>query len=246
MTAPYLILSAPAAPASVRKVRTAVARAVAELAASERVVDDVRLCVSEAVSNVVRHAYGNRGGEVVVVVERVEDGEIEVVVRDTGVGIASSKRRGVGGFGLKIIKEIARRTTISSKPSTGTEVRMAFDVDGTSTRPRRAPPDAATVYAAPSTLARGAAWARWPSWSSKPVRSCNPRLGRFDSGAAPSPLGSRPPLVADPAQVAGLRQLHRQHGPDPRSFPNARAERSRPHPTRARSNWSRRRRARTS
>ena len=38
-------------------------------------------------------------------------------------------------------------------------------------------------------LRRGAAWARWPSWSSKPVRSCNPRLGRFDSGAAPS--GSR-------------------------------------------------------
>ena len=27
--------------------------------------------------------------------------------------------------------------------------------------------------------------ARWPSGSSKPVRSCNPRLGRFDSGAAP-------------------------------------------------------------
>ena len=35
------------------------------------------------------------------------------------------------------------------------------------------------------TLSRGAAWARWPSRSSKPVRSCNPRLGRFDSGAAP-------------------------------------------------------------
>ena len=32
---------------------------------------------------------------------------------------------------------------------------------------------------------QGAAWARWPSWSSKPVRSCNPRLGRFDSCAAP-------------------------------------------------------------
>ena len=27
--------------------------------------------------------------------------------------------------------------------------------------------------------------ARWPSGSSKPVRSCSPRLGRFDSGAAP-------------------------------------------------------------
>ena len=31
----------------------------------------------------------------------------------------------------------------------------------------------------------GAAWARWPSRSSKPVRSGSPRLGRFDSCAAP-------------------------------------------------------------
>ena len=37
-----------------------------------------------------------------------------------------------------------------------------------------------------ASLRRGAAWARWPSGSSKLVRSCNPRLGRFDSGAAPS------------------------------------------------------------
>ena len=36
-----------------------------------------------------------------------------------------------------------------------------------------------------TTVMRGAARARWPSWSSKPVRPCNPRLGRFDSGAAP-------------------------------------------------------------
>ena len=36
------------------------------------------------------------------------------------------------------------------------------------------------------SLKSGAAWARWSSRSSKPVRSCHPRLGRFDSGAAPS------------------------------------------------------------
>ena len=36
------------------------------------------------------------------------------------------------------------------------------------------------------TLAlRRSGGARWPSRSSKPVRSCNPRLARFDSGAAP-------------------------------------------------------------
>jgi hypothetical protein len=36
-----------------------------------------------------------------------------------------------------------------------------------------------------ATLSRGAARARWPSRSSKPVRSGSPRLGRFDSCAAP-------------------------------------------------------------
>src|SRR6266540_6413024 len=57
-------------------------------------------------------------------------------------------------------------------------------------RGKAAPPadrqPAAPTPPLPTSLRRGAAWARWPSWSSKPVRSCSPRLGRFDSGAAPS------------------------------------------------------------
>jgi hypothetical protein len=36
-----------------------------------------------------------------------------------------------------------------------------------------------------ANVSSGAAWGRCPSRSSKPVRSCNPRLGRFDSCAAP-------------------------------------------------------------
>jgi hypothetical protein len=52
----------------------------------------------------------------------------------------------------------------------------------------------------PGRYARpGAAWARWPSRSSKPVRSCNPRLGRFDSCAAP--------LSRNPLSQAGLGAL---------------------------------------
>ena len=47
-----------------------------------------------------------------------------------------------------------------------------------------------------STLAHGAAWARWPSPSSKRVRSYSPRLGRFDSGAAP---------LNDPEEFVSLR-----------------------------------------
>src|SRR5215210_4182359 len=56
-----------------------------------------------------------------------------------------------------------------------------------------------------ATLGHGAAWARWPSWSSKPVRSCNPRLGRFDSGAAP--LNSFRLESAVPADAAAVTEV---------------------------------------
>jgi hypothetical protein len=62
--------------------------------------------------------------------------------------------------------------------------------DGGSEPPggRSPPPAADRADPRRASLTLGAAGARWPSWSSKLVRSCNPRLGRFDSGAAPSYL----------------------------------------------------------
>lgn len=122
----FLELSLRATPSSVREARNAAGEVVAGFTASNRLVDDVRLCVSEAVTNVVRHAYGTKRGSVDVVVER-EDDELVVVVRDEGMGLTASGRRGKpGGFGLKIIDKVASRHTIESAPSTGTEVRMSF------------------------------------------------------------------------------------------------------------------------
>jgi len=54
-------------------------------------------------------------------------------------------------------------------------LRVAMHNDGLSGLP----------FPATGSLCGGAAWARWPSGSSKPVRCGNPTLGRFDSGAAP-------------------------------------------------------------
>lgn len=122
----YLELSLPAVPASVRHARVSVADAAAALGASERVVDDVRLCVSEAVSNVVRHAYGTKRGAVDVAVEH-EDGRLDVVVHDDGRGMRGARFRGpTGGFGLKLIDTLAGRSTITSPRGAGTEVRMTF------------------------------------------------------------------------------------------------------------------------
>ncbi len=124
-----LDLSLAATPSNVRTARVAVGEAAAEHMQSDRLVDDVRLCVSEAVTNVVRHAYGTKRGAVQVVVER-EDGELVVAVRDDGMGLTASRRRGKSdGFGLKIIDKIATRHTIASAPKTGTEIRMVFELE---------------------------------------------------------------------------------------------------------------------
>ena len=130
-----LALSLPATPPSVRKARVSVAETAARLGASKRVVNDVRLCVSEAVSNVVRHAYGTRRGAVDVVVER-ENADLYVVVRDAGHGMRrdAAKRRTTGGYGLKIMDAIAERLTITTVPEAGTEVRMTFSLAGARTR----------------------------------------------------------------------------------------------------------------
>ena len=124
-----LDLSLAATPSNVRTARVAVGETAAEHIQSDRIVDDVRLCVSEAVTNVVRHAYGTKRGAVQVVVEREND-ELVVAVRDDGMGLTASRRRGKsGGFGLKIIDKIATRHTIASAPKTGTEIRMVFELE---------------------------------------------------------------------------------------------------------------------
>jgi anti-sigma regulatory factor (Ser/Thr protein kinase) len=121
-----LDLRLPAVPSSVQKARDAVAAVVSKVLRGKRVADDVRLCVSEAVTNVVRHAYGRDGGDVEIVVER-ENGEVSVLVRDTGKGMTKAEREGrVGGFGLKIIAKIADRYRITSSPNAGVEVEMVF------------------------------------------------------------------------------------------------------------------------
>lgn len=119
-------VSLPAVPASVRAARVLAADAAAALGASERIVDDVRLCVGEAVANVVCHAYAG-AGVLELDVERQGE-ELIAMVRDDGVGMerTSGREQTEGGYGLKIIERLALRVSVSSAEGEGTEVRMAF------------------------------------------------------------------------------------------------------------------------
>jgi anti-sigma regulatory factor (Ser/Thr protein kinase) len=108
--------------------RETIAADAARLGAPSRVIEDVRLCVSEAATNVVRHAYADDKGEIRITLEASE-GELTVRVRDDGVGLEGFQREGELGHGLRIIDRLTRRFAVTSAPHAGTELRMVFSLE---------------------------------------------------------------------------------------------------------------------
>jgi anti-sigma regulatory factor (Ser/Thr protein kinase) len=119
-----LELSMAAEPASVRLLRTEVLRWLHDL----RVGDDtlaaaVALATSEAVGNVVRHAYAGEGGRVELDAH-LRDDDILIRVADRGLGL--SARSGTRtGLGLPVIGRVSNGVTVSSDAE-GTTVSMRF------------------------------------------------------------------------------------------------------------------------
>jgi serine/threonine-protein kinase RsbW len=99
---------------------------------SESVLADLKLAVTEACGNSVRHAYPSNPGVVRVRYE-VNDGAIEIVVEDEGAGSEASlwgaptedQGPAESGMGLAIIRAIVDELDIGRRDdATGTVVRM--------------------------------------------------------------------------------------------------------------------------
>ena len=80
-----LRLSLPARSENLSRIRRAVSEFAESLGVDEEVIADVRLALTEACSNVVRHAYRQPGGTIDVTAE-CADGHIGIRVQDTGRG----------------------------------------------------------------------------------------------------------------------------------------------------------------
>ena len=111
---------------TVARARRAVAAYARRHGVDSETLDAIRLAVSEAVTNAIRHAYRDGQPGEVRVAAAVHDGHISVSVEDDGCGhLLPSSRPGLG-FGLRVIDEVADQARITERPQGGTLVRMLF------------------------------------------------------------------------------------------------------------------------
>lgn len=120
--------SYPAVPETVPVARQALTDVAAAAGAGGERLEEIRLAVSEALTNAVVHAY--RDGEVggMYVTAAVAAGELWVLIGDDGRGLhAWNDSRGLG-IGLSLISGLSDDFAIVTRASGGTEVQMRFDL----------------------------------------------------------------------------------------------------------------------
>jgi stage II sporulation protein AB (anti-sigma F factor) len=109
--------------------RQAVAEFLIANGITESHATDIRLAVSEAVTNAVVHAFRDRTdpGTVSVGVT-VDVGVVEIVVRDDGTGMAPREDSPGLGLGLSLIRRVSECVDHRAASDGGTELWMRFTV----------------------------------------------------------------------------------------------------------------------
>jgi anti-sigma regulatory factor (Ser/Thr protein kinase) len=89
---------------------------------------DVRLAVSEAVTNAIVHAFRDRDPGTVMVTARVDRGRLIVSVGDNGTGMRPNLESAGLGLGISLITKLATDVRFDSSDD-GTTVSMSFPLD---------------------------------------------------------------------------------------------------------------------
>lgn len=128
----YLVMRFPNVPENVSAARIAVATFATCLQFSIADVEEIKVLVSEAVSNAVLHAYPGGRGEITVEA-KIEEGSLTITVIDSGIGISDIQKAREPGFttapdhiglGFSFMESFSDSLTVESSPGKGTTVRM--------------------------------------------------------------------------------------------------------------------------
>lgn len=115
--------------------RVAISAFISQLDPTVEVLYDIKMAVSEAVTNAIIHGYENMGKGLVVIKCSYEGKEIEITVIDEGKGIASveeamkplyttSIEEERAGLGFTVMQEMMDEVEVCSHPGKGTTVKM--------------------------------------------------------------------------------------------------------------------------
>jgi anti-sigma regulatory factor (Ser/Thr protein kinase) len=120
--------SYPALPESVPIARRALAAVAAAAGAAGDRLEEIRLAVSEALTNAVVHAYRNGDAGRLHVTAAVTSGELWILIGDDGRGMHARNDSTGLGIGLSLISGLSDDFAILTRASGGTEVQMRFDL----------------------------------------------------------------------------------------------------------------------
>jgi anti-sigma regulatory factor (Ser/Thr protein kinase) len=127
-------LSLPARPENVAVIRHVLGAFAESLRLPPEMVEDMRLAVTEACTNIVRHAYHDGEPGPIEVVIRPHEDRLELIVSDRGNGLGPSPDAAGPGLGLPLIAALADSLDIEHAPTRGSRLAMSFR-----SRPRRRP-----------------------------------------------------------------------------------------------------------
>jgi len=126
--APVLSRSWPAIADSVPAARRALVALAEAAGASSGQLNAVRLASSEALANIVVHAYPANHTGLIHVAATGASGEVWIVIADDGVGLRGRKDSPGLGHGLRLIADACDELTILQRAGGGTELRMRFNL----------------------------------------------------------------------------------------------------------------------
>ena len=134
MMAQYFELQCPSHSENVGMCRVAVSTFAANLGFSLSEIEEIKVAVSEAVSNVVVHAYPGTEGIVRLRCDAEEgDAGIVISVQDDGIGIADLEQARQAsystdpermGLGFVFMESFSDEFFVESAPRQGTKIRM--------------------------------------------------------------------------------------------------------------------------
>ncbi len=120
--------------------RSTVAAFVAQLDPTLDEISDIKMAVSEAVTNCIVHAYPQSVGKIYIHVAILENRRIKISIKDRGCGIIDVKQAMEplfttlggerAGLGFAVMESFTDKITVRSKPEKGTTVTLYKTVNG--------------------------------------------------------------------------------------------------------------------